>query len=214
MADLSDVTSYIYNQCIAAVYPNGTGAPSVAPIFVGYTKPMDIRVFEGWPISDQLDRDLGGTMLQGSPGVGSTPVPRPNGPVANVSIFPLAGTGTATYQVLDKTHVITPATFGLTVTSVDDTIVISGNPNTGEFVSIIVNRKIFILRRRVERRRNSISFISGYTNRFPSGFFGCSVQYDNYSRHILSDSSTGRRRPSWQSYSSAVPICHGYGVGT
>jgi hypothetical protein len=52
LADLSDVTAYLYQQAIAAVYPSGTSQPSVAA--------MDVRLFEGWPIPDQLDRDLAG----------------------------------------------------------------------------------------------------------------------------------------------------------
>ena len=69
MADISDVDGYLASAVVAAVYPAGTSQPSVAN--------MDIRVFEGWPTPDQLDHDLGGTMMS----MGNPPVqiPRPGG---------------------------------------------------------------------------------------------------------------------------------------
>lgn len=146
MADLSDVTTFIYNQCISAAYPNGTSSPSIAPAPPGFANPMDIRVLEGWPLSDQLDRDLGGTMLSGNPPV---PIKRPNGPCANVSVFPLAGTGNSIYQIQDKTYVLTQPTISLTVTvsgtpgspTQPTQITVTGTPSSGEFVTIIADRQ-------------------------------------------------------------------------
>jgi hypothetical protein len=86
MADLSDVTAYLATAASAAVYPNGTSQPSVAA--------MDCRIFEGWPIPDQLDRDMLGQMLSGTPPI---PVTRPKGTVANVSVFAMPGTGIAVF---------------------------------------------------------------------------------------------------------------------
>ena len=58
MADLSDVTAYITTLVAAAVYPNGPTSPSIAPIPTNtgrqvFTAPMDVRIYEGWPVSDQ-----------------------------------------------------------------------------------------------------------------------------------------------------------------
>src|SRR5258708_3583696 len=106
MADISDVTAYLESAATLAVYPSGTSQPSVAA--------MDVRIYEGWPMPDQLDWDLSGTMLSGTPPV---PVPRPNGPLSNISIFPMLGSNVTPYQIQDQTYVITPAVFGLTVSS-------------------------------------------------------------------------------------------------
>ena len=80
MADLSDITHYLAVQSANAVYPNGIAQPSVAN--------CDVRIFEGWPLPDQLQLDMEGKMLAGTPPV---PVTRPGGPVANVSIYPMPG---------------------------------------------------------------------------------------------------------------------------
>ena len=138
MADLSDVTSFLATTVAAVVYPNGNTSPSIAPAPVGFTNPMDVRIFEGWPNSDQLDLDLGGKVL--STGTPPVEIPRPNGPCANVSIFPMAGTGSTMYQVLDKTYIIDPVVLGLTVSVSGGAVTITGTPNVGEFVTIISDR--------------------------------------------------------------------------
>lgn len=130
MADISDVTTYLSNATLAAVYPNGTSQPSVAA--------MDVRIFEGWPLPDQLDRDMAGTMLSGNPPI---VVPRPNGPASEVSIFPMLGMNVSPYQILDDTLVIIPPVFGLTVVSVvNGVITVSGTPAAGEYLTVITDR--------------------------------------------------------------------------
>jgi hypothetical protein len=126
MADLSDVTAYLATAASAAVYPNGTSLPSVAA--------MDCRIFEGWPIPDQLDRDMLGQMLSGTPPV---PVTRPGGTVANISVFPMPGTGIVVYQQLDDTYVITPVSYGMVVSVAGNVITVSGQPNIGEYLTLI-----------------------------------------------------------------------------
>ena len=126
MADLSDVTAYLAQQAASAVYPNGTAQPSVAA--------TDCRIFEGWPLPDQLDLDLAGRMLSGTP---PTAVARPGGPLANVSVYPMPGTGIAVYQILDETYVIAPPVFGLSVSIAGNTITVSGQPNTGEYLTLV-----------------------------------------------------------------------------
>lgn len=129
MADLSDVTTYIYNAVAVAAYPNGTSQPSVAG--------MDVRIFEGWPVPDQLDLDLAGKMLSGSPPV---PVVRPGGQLSNVSIFPMAGMNASVYQTLDETYVISLPTYGLAISVVGQVITLTGTPGNGEYITIIADR--------------------------------------------------------------------------
>lgn len=129
MADLSDVTTYLQNAATLAVYPNGTSQPSVAA--------MDVRIFEGWPMPDQLDLDMAGKVLSGTP---PTPIARVGGPLSNVSIYPMMGMNASIYQIQDKTYVITPPVFGLTITSVvNGVITISGAPTVGEYITVITD---------------------------------------------------------------------------
>jgi hypothetical protein len=50
MSDVIDVQNTLVNIVAAAVYPNGTGQPSVGN--------CDIRVYPGWPTASKLDADL------------------------------------------------------------------------------------------------------------------------------------------------------------
>ncbi|MCC3246681.1 hypothetical protein LG047_15375 [Methylocystis sp. WRRC1] len=126
MADLSDVTAAILDLAVAAVYPNGTGQPSVSS--------TPVRLFEGWPIADQLDLDLQGKQLDASGAVVSNGV----GPIANVSVFPMQGTS-QTFQILDKPYQIVPPAYGLTSSVASGVMTITGTPTQGEFVTIVVD---------------------------------------------------------------------------
>ncbi|WP_439398705.1 hypothetical protein ACRQ5Q_15130 [Bradyrhizobium sp. PMVTL-01] len=135
MADLTDVTAYLAQQVAAAVYPNGTSSPSVAG--------MDCRIFEGWPLADQLDLDLAGYRMDNSQNP-PVKVKRPGGPCANVSIFPMLGQGAPTYQILDETYVITPPPIGLAFTLSGNTITVSGQPAPGEFLTVICDDAVVV----------------------------------------------------------------------
>ncbi|WP_036048702.1 hypothetical protein [Bradyrhizobium sp. Tv2a-2] len=126
MADLSDVTAYLAQQAFIAVYPNGTGSASVAG--------MDCRIFEGWPLPDQLDNDLTGFMMENG-----DKVKRPGGVCANVSIFPMLGQGAPVPQIQNKTRTISQPTYGLTFTVVGNTLTVSGQPAAGEYLTIIAD---------------------------------------------------------------------------
>ncbi len=128
MADLSDVTAYLANAASTAVYPNGTSQPSVAA--------MDCRIYEGWPMPDQLDRDMLGQMLSGTPPM---PVTRPGGAVDNVSVFPMQGTGIGVYQQQDDTYVITPPTISSSFTLVGNLITVSGQIAVGEYLTLVID---------------------------------------------------------------------------
>jgi hypothetical protein len=133
MADLSDVTAYLATAVATAVYPNGTSQPSVAA--------MDCRIYEGWPIPDQLDRDMLGQMMSGSPPM---PVTRPGGTVANVSVFAMQGTGSTgtLYQQLDKTYVITPPVITSTFTLVGNLITVTGQIGVGEYLTLVIDNAV------------------------------------------------------------------------
>lgn len=130
MADISDVTAYIASTAATAVYPNGTSQPSVAN--------LDVQIYEGWPIPEQLDLDLAGQMI---PSTGGAPVTRPTGKRAHVSIYPPPSSSRPVYQILDETYTIAQPVLGLTVTVSGNQITITGTPNAGEFVTLVVDRQ-------------------------------------------------------------------------
>jgi hypothetical protein len=138
MADLSDVTTYLAGVVANAVYPGGISQPSIAPVYPGQSNPMDVRVFEGWPDADMLDLDLSGSVLSGSPPVKG---PRSNGPCVDVSIFPQSGTTSKTYQILDNTYVITPVSYGMSIALASNVVTITGQPNTGEYLTVVIDRQ-------------------------------------------------------------------------
>jgi hypothetical protein len=132
VADLSDVTLYLAQQAEAAVYPNGTsgGVKSVAGI--------DCRVYQGWPIGAQLDLDIAGMLKDPVTGIEG---PRAGGVCANVSVFPMLGTGVQVYQIQNKTYTIVPPAINMTFTLSGDTITVSGQPATGEYLTVIADDK-------------------------------------------------------------------------
>lgn len=127
MADITDVTAYLATRAAVAVYPSGTGAPSVAGI--------DCRIFEGWPVGDQLENDLTGFMLDAS----GVKIVRPRGPCANVSVFPPLGTGKTVYQNLDNTYVIAPPVVTSTATLAGNVITVTGPLDPGEFLTLVLD---------------------------------------------------------------------------
>ena len=128
MADISDVTTFLAQTVGAIVYPNGIAQPSVIN--------MDVRIYEGWPIPAQLDLDVGGKVL-----VNNVPQPRPNGPVVNVSIYPVPGAASpSVYQILDNTYLVIAVKYGLTVSLSGNVITASGTPGAGEYITVVLDR--------------------------------------------------------------------------
>lgn len=139
MADLSDITAYLAVQAAAAVYPNGAGNPSIAPVLPGFGAPADVRIYEGWPEPAQLDLDVAGQTLSGTP---PTPTPRAKGPVVNVSVFPMVGGTAVPFQVQDHTYVVTPPLLGMSVSSiVGPLITVAGQPNAQEYLTVVADRR-------------------------------------------------------------------------
>jgi len=141
MADISDVTAYLAGAVASAVYLNGTSQPSVAN--------MDVRIFEGWPLPDQLDLDLAGKMM--SSGTPPVVVARPGGPCANVSIYPMLGATATPFQIEDNTYVIVPPVYGMTPTvtvgaggpapNSPVTVTVAGQPNNAP---VTINNQTFV----------------------------------------------------------------------
>lgn len=141
MADIEDISTYLLNAATAAVYPSGSAGPSVVPAPPGYASPMDVRLYKGWPIADQLDLDVQGLTVLGA-AHGSPPIPRTNGPCANVSVFPLYDMTATPYQIYNnETYIITPPVYGLTVAASGGQVTITGTPSVGEYVSILADRQ-------------------------------------------------------------------------
>lgn len=123
MADLSDVTAYLAGRAADAVYPNGINQPSVAGV--------DVRIFEGWPIPEKLDRDVQGLNDNGTS--------RASGPAAQVSVYPMSGTGITVYQILDQTYVITPPSITTQISVSDTIITVNGPLAAGEYLTLVLD---------------------------------------------------------------------------
>lgn len=121
MADLADVTTYLAAMAASAVYPNGATQPSVASV--------DCRIYEGWPLPDKLDKDMAGLNDDGTV--------RAGGAVANVSVYPMQGTGVEVYQILDETYTIVPVSYGMVPSVTGNVITVTGQPKTGEYLTLI-----------------------------------------------------------------------------
>lgn len=127
MADITDVTAYLAQQALVATYPNGTSQPSVAN--------MDVRIFEGWPLPDQVELDLSGKVKDATGNL----VAREGGPVCNVSIFPWGIAGGVPYQILDHTYTISEPAVTTTVAVTDQVITVSGTLSPGEFLTVVLD---------------------------------------------------------------------------
>lgn len=99
MADLSDVTQALVALVAAAVYPNGTAAPSVTG--------APTRIYEGWPVPRQLDEEL-------------------QAGAVNVSIYPLPGEQLTTRYLNDGEDVLAISAPKLQATVAGQTIALSG----------------------------------------------------------------------------------------
>lgn len=124
MADLTDVETAIANIVSAAIYPNGTGQPSILP------NAASARIARGWPLPATLDADLAAGNAQ-------------------ITVYPLGGSATPTYQIQDQTYTISPAAINLAVTitgpavtvSGGGTVVnVSGQPATGEYLTLVCDK--------------------------------------------------------------------------
>jgi hypothetical protein len=101
---------------------------------------MDVKIYPGWPLAEQLDLDLAGKLISAS---GQT-MDRPNGKAAHVSIFPLQGGTAVPYQILDNFFTIVPPVYGLTGSTAQgassgQVLTLTGAPGAGEFATVIAD---------------------------------------------------------------------------
>jgi hypothetical protein len=116
MASLSDICNGLVGLAVQSVYPNGTAQPSVAN--------KNIKAFEGWPVAEQLDKDLLSDVI-------------------NISVYPLSSEkNTSRYPTDWQTQSISENTIGITVSG--QALVLSGSISTPQNVAIIVNNQSFV----------------------------------------------------------------------
>lgn len=112
MADLTDIENALVNLAAVAVYPNDLTQLSIAGV--------NIRVFPGWPLPDNLDADLATSKV-------------------NVSIFPLNSMERNTNRFpadWKTTHINTPT---LTLTVLNNTMTIDGTISMSQICVVVVN---------------------------------------------------------------------------
>lgn len=132
MADLADVEAALVSLITAAVYPNGTSAPSAinAP---GFAAPLNCRVASGWPIPGQVDADV------------AAGVPPGSAPVINISVFPPPGMEKNTTRYPQSWETITKPPCSMTMTQAGNppVITIAGTATTGHFLTIHLGNNPF-----------------------------------------------------------------------
>lgn len=118
MADLSDVSNALVALASQALYPSGTGQPSVAGV--------GVKVYGGWPLPEQLDADL-----RAVPTVG------------HVSVWPRDGDRNTTRFNADWQQPTAPATT-VTATVSGQQVTIGGAAAVGQNVAVVANGQAFI----------------------------------------------------------------------
>jgi hypothetical protein len=117
MADQSDVETALVGLVLAAVYPNGTAAPSVCN--------ADCRIYRGWPLPATLDADLASG-------------------VVNVTILPVNGTLQNTTRFPYVWQVPPGQAPTLTATVAGQTVTFAGTPQLGQLAGVIVNGNSYV----------------------------------------------------------------------
>lgn len=114
MADITDVMAKIVSIVDGAIYPNGDTQPSALP------NGAQMRIGQGWPVPAQLDGDLAAGNGQ-------------------ITVYPLSGSYSKTYQILNQTYVIAEPAITTTVAVAGDVITVSGTLAAGEFLTLILD---------------------------------------------------------------------------
>lgn len=114
MADITDVEDKIVAIIDGAIYPNGDTQPSAM------TGATPVKIGRGWPLPASLDADLAAGKV-------------------TITVYPLAGSATPTYQLLDETYVVTPAAVTSHVAVADDVITVTGTLSPAEFLTLIID---------------------------------------------------------------------------
>ena len=117
MADQSDVETVLATLVAGAVYPGGTGQPSVCG--------ADARVYRGWPMTAALEADL----ARG---------------IVNVTITPVDGSLRNTTRYPATWHRIAPATAGMNAGVSGTVATFSGTPAPGDLAGVIADNKSYV----------------------------------------------------------------------
>ncbi|MYM89699.1 hypothetical protein GTP91_21280, partial [Rugamonas sp. FT82W] len=111
MADQTDVAQALVAAISAAVYPNGTGAPSITGVAA--------VIYAGWPNAATLSADL-------------------TAGKAHVSVFPTASERVTQSASSDwMAQPIAPATLSLTVAA--NTVTVAGTPAAGQNAAVLAD---------------------------------------------------------------------------
>jgi len=116
MADQSDVENALVALAATALYPNGSGSPSLPG--------PDCRVYRGWPNSSALDTDLAAGRI-------------------NVTVFPQGEPGRNTTRYLQH-WLGSPVQPTLTATVSGVSVTIGGSASPGQLVGILVNNSSYV----------------------------------------------------------------------
>lgn len=118
MADLSDVSAALVAQAAQVLYPNGTGQASAAG--------LDVRIYPGWPVPEQLDADL-----------------RAATPTAHLSVWPRDEERNTTRYPAGWQQPTAP-TVTLTATISGQTVTLGGTPAAGLNAAVLANGSPFV----------------------------------------------------------------------
>ena len=118
MADQSDVENALVTIIAGALYPNGTGSPSVPG--------PDCRVYRGWPLPAALDADLAAGRI-------------------NVTVFPSGGAGRNTTRYAEQ-WTATPQQPTLTASVAGNTIDFGGTADPGQLAGVLADQHSYVYR--------------------------------------------------------------------
>ena len=119
MADQSDIEAALVEIAATALYPDGTGEPSVCA--------CPCRVYRGWPNAAALDSDLAAGIV-------------------NVSVFPIARHVRNTTRWLDTTLSVTTVAPTLAITVAGDTATVTGVASVGQVAGLLIDSAGFAYR--------------------------------------------------------------------
>lgn len=118
MADISDVEQEFANTVTAVLYPAGASQASIVGVLC--------RVYRGWPNSATLNADL-------------------NAGTVNVTVVPDNDSGRTTTRYLPEWQT-KPSQPGVSASTSDQTITISGVPTVGDVVGALIDRAAYAYR--------------------------------------------------------------------
>lgn len=123
MADIADVEAALVAAISAAIYPSGASSPSAVAV---NGAAVACRVFPGWPVAANLDRDM-------------TTSP----PTLNVSVYQQAGMEKNTSRYERDWSDQFPVACSMTATVAGLTITIGGTVSVGHFIALQIGNTSF-----------------------------------------------------------------------